>query len=326
MIKERNLDPSLKSIIQGVSLPGAAEKFYVTKDGANPKTYWQSRVEGDKNFNTPSSGAGTAITDALAAATTGQNDVIHLSPDSHTIGAKMTWDKSMTHLIGMYPSSMMNQRSRIGHNANFATMLDVTGQGNLFANLYFQYGRGNAANTNLLTVSGDRNTFYNCHFAGPLNATEGDQADLDLVALNCGEVYFNHCTFGIQTINWTNGDMIRMFGPADRSVRAIFEDCVFLMQADNAQVNFIETTAGQGAGFALFNRCQFLNVSGTALTYAIDGAGMGNFKIYADINTFFAGVTDIVAAANEANVLWGHGGYVSADKLNNMLATNPDVS
>jgi len=327
MIRLRNLDEQLKSIVLGGGVvPGTAELFHIGKEGGAAYEYWDQQASMNHVFADPSSGAGTAISDCLAQMTSGRNDIAFLSPDSHTLGTALDWNKNMTHLVGAYPTSMMNQRSRIGHNENFTPMLTVSGYGNMLANLYFMYGRGNAANKELLKVTGDRNSFYNCHFGGPMHTTEGDQSDFHLVNLSCGEVYFNHCVFGVNTVNWTDGSMLYFYGPADRSVRAIFEDCLFLMQADNAQVRFITTTSGQGAGFSLFKRCMFMNVSGTSLTYAIDGAGLGNFKIYADINTTFAGVTDIVAAANEANVMCGHGGYTAASKLANMMVTNPDVS
>lgn len=324
MIKERNLDPSLKSTIQGASLPGAAEKFYVCKEGGQPKTFWENKVPGDKIFNNPSSGAGTAITAALAAATSGRNDVIHLSPDSHSIGAALTWNKNMTHLVGMYPESRMNQRSRIGQSAALANMMTVSGYGNLFANLYFMYGTSSATNLNLLSVTGDRNSFHNCHFGGPMHVTPADQATFNLINLACGEVFFKNCVFGIETVLWTNGDMMRYYGASDRSLRAIFENCIFLMRADNNQVNFITTVAGMGNGFAIYKNCQFINW-GTGLTLAIDGAGVGTaFKQFFDINCSIVGATDVIAAANEATVYAGHGNFLSGADEDNILACSPD--
>lgn len=323
MIKERNLDPSLKSTIQGVSMPGAAEKFYVCKEGAQPYTYWRQRVKGDRIFADPSSGAGTAINDAIDAATSGQNDVIHVSPDSHSIGAAITLDKNMTHLIGMFPESRMNQRSRIGQTTALANMITVSGYGNMLANLYFMYGTNSATNLNLLTVSGDRNSFHNCHFGGPMHTTPADQAGFDLIKLDCGEVFFKNCTFGIETVAWTNGDMFRLYGAADRSLRAVFENCIFLMRSDNAQVNFFEGVAGMGNGFAIFRNCMMLNL-GTTLTLAVDATGFGTaFHMIQDLATTWYGATDIIAAASEAQLVMGHGNY-AADATVNGIATTFD--
>ena len=318
------LDPALVAKIQGSSMPGMAQKFYVCKDGAAPYNYWRGRVPGADIYNSPTSGAGTAITKALAAATSGRNDVINLSPDSHSIGAAIDWNKNMTHLIGMYPESMMNQRSRIGMTTTLANMLTVSGYGNLLANLYFMYGTDAATDLNLLSVTGDRNSFHNCHFGGPMHVTPADEATFNLVNLACGEVFFKNCTFGIETVLWTDGDMLRFYGASDRSLRAIFENCIFLMRADNNQVNFITTVAGMGNGFAIFKNCMFLNM-GTALTLGIDGTGVGTaFKTIMDINTTMVGVTDVIAAANEATVFMGHGNFLTGAAIDNGLAASPD--
>ena len=325
MIKERNLDPSLKSKIKTDFIPGAAEKFYIVKDGAQSKTYWDARVPGDRIYASPSSGASTALASALAAMTTGRNDVAYLSPDSHTLGAGLTWSKNMCHLIGAFGPAFQNQRPRIGHNANFASLLTVSGQGNTFANLYLQHGRGNATNLNALTVSGNRNSFINCHIAGPLHATEGATAGYDLIRLAAAETYFKDCFIGIDTTAASTISLVE-FGAQAEPPRAIFENCIFVMKADGAGAFFLKTLAGLGACAIIFKNCSFFNIGGTALTLGIDGTGLGNGKMFFDINCHFAGVTDIVAAAKESVVFCGHGGYVSADLLNNMIATNPDVS
>ena len=323
MIKEKNLDPSLVSKIQGASMHGAAKQFYVCKEGGQANTFWGQRNPGVL-YSNPSSGAGTAITKALAAATSGRNDVINLSPDSHNVGAAITWNKNMTHLIGMYPEARMNQRSRIGQTAALANMLTVSGYGNLLANLYFMYGTDDAANLNLLSVTGDRNSFHNCHFGGPMHDTPADEATFNLVNLACGEVFFKNCVFGIETVLWTDGDMLRFYGASDRSLRAIFENCIFLMRADNNQVNFITTVAGMGNGFAIFKNCMFIN-PGTALTLAIDGTGVGTaFKHIMDINTTIVGATDVIAAAQEATVYMGHGNFLTGAAIDNGLAASPD--
>lgn len=272
-----------------------------------------------------------AAAETAMASYTGKNDVVLVTPESHSLAAALTWDSNLTHLVGMYANARQNHRARIGHSANFSPLLTVSGYGNVFANLYFMHGRGNAANLQLLSVTGPRNSFYNCHFAGPLNATEGDQATYRILNLAHSESYFRDCTFGIDTTAWTNGDMV-VFGAQADPPRVVFENCLFLMAADNAQVNFLSVAAGCGSGLALFRKCQFINI-GTALTYAIDGAGLGNFKMAFDSDCYFAGCTDVVALAYEASVFLAPsntpinqvtGGASVA--LFNGLAAAPDVS
>lgn len=253
----------------------------------------------------------------------GRNEVILITPESHSRSAVLTFDENMVHVVGMYGKGMQNQRSRIGHSVTLEPFVNVSGQGSTFHNLYFQYGLGNSTDTTLMRVTGNRNSFSYCHFL-PTNATPLDESDYKLIDLRAAETYFDHCYFGGDTVAWTNGDMIS-FHNSSEPPRAVFEDCVFVMNADDAQVNFLSTVAGLGRCTIVFKRCLFLNL-GTTIDFAIDGAGLGNAKMIFDINCTFAGVTAIVAAAKESSVWWGHGGYVSADKLNNLIATNPDVS
>jgi hypothetical protein len=223
----------------------------------------------------------------------------------------------------------MNQRSRITQSAGIAELLTVSGYGNLFANLYFPYGTA-ATDIKLLNVTGERNSFINCHFL-PSLATALDDAGYILADIACNEGYFENCVFGGDTVAWTNGDCVRLYGAADRSCRVNFRNCIFLMNADNAQVNFLSTVAGMGAGVVTFENCKFINI-GTSLTYAIDGAGLGNGQLFFDNQCTFVGCTDIVAVGQEAYV-WFGGINMPINQVNtasvalfNGLACHPDVS
>jgi hypothetical protein len=300
-------------------IPGIADvHICADSDGGAPYTYWKDLCHGNQNnFHTD-------IETALGLMTTGRNDVLLLTPDNHTQGDSITWNKNMTHFVGMFPPAMMNQRSRIGHNANFNKLLDVTGYGNLFANLYFMYGRGNAANLNCLTVSGERNTFMNCHFLLG-NATEGDTATFKLIDIRCNEGYFYKCTFGNDTVAWGATDLMQLYGAADRSCRVVFEDCLFIMNQDaGADGNFISTVAGMGSGCAFFLNCQFVNI-GTTMTAAVDGTGLGNAKLFFDSRCCFANVTDITTSGPDASIYCGLN-YAGAAATANLIASFPDNS
>jgi len=328
-IKERNLHSSLKSIIKNVGIVGEAEKHYICKADGAPAAYWgDGRTQGDHFHNT--------ISAAYTSMVTGRNDVALLSPDSHSQATGLTWAKNMTHLIGAYGIGMQNMRPRIGHSDDFATLLTMSGYGNTLANLYFMHGRGNATNLNLLTDTGGRNSYINCHFGGPMHATEGGTAGYDLIRLGSNELYFKSCFFGIDTIEQTTVNHIEFQASTDPP-RSIFEDCVFVMNASGANNRFLKVAAGCGACAIIFKRCLFFNIGGTSLTYGIDGTGLGNAKMFFDMDCSFAGVDDIVAAGYEASVFCGAANAgtatlvdasatVGSVKLGNMLAVNPDVS
>ncbi len=297
-------------------IPGIADvHICADSDGGAPYEYWKDLCHGNQNnFHTD-------IETALSLTTTGRNDVVLLTPDSHTQADSITWSGNMTHLVGMFPPAMMNQRSRIGHSVTVDPLITVSGYGNLLANLYFMYGLANATDLTLAVISGERNSFMNCHFL-PSNATPLDESGFDLIEVNCNEGYFKNCFFGGDTVAWTDGDMIRLYGAADRSCRVVFDDCLFVMKADNAQVNFIETVAGMGSGVAIFRNCQFINI-GTTLTLAIDGTGLGNGKLYFDSRCAFAGVTDICTNTKDTNIYCGFDYGASADE-SNLIAGFPD--
>lgn len=321
-MSQRMLDLATAAL-SGVGIVGASEVRVLAAAAATgaPYSYWQGWA-GPGYFHTD-------LETAMGLCTGSQNEVVLVTPESHPQGDAVTWSKSITHLVGMYGPAFQNHRSRIGHSVTLSNLLTVSGSGCTFANLYFPYGIA-AADTNLLTVSGDRNSFVNCHFL-PSLAAALDDAAYSLVTITGSENYFKNCFFGGDTVAWTNGDMMT-FGTAGGVPRTVFENCIFLMNADNAQVNFLSTPAGLGRCMIVFKGCQFFNM-GTALTLGIDGTGLGNAKMAFDANCYFAGCTDVVGAAAEGSVWFAPantpinqvtGGASVA--LFNGLAATPDVS
>jgi len=320
MIKNRNIakDAGISpSKILGGGMVGAANIIYCAKSGGETNAYFESRVDTNSFKET--------ISAAHSAAVSGRNDVIVLSPDSHTQSSALTWSKNMTHLVGAYPQTLFNQRARIGHDADFATLLTVSGYGNLFANLYFMHGRGSATNVNLMTVSGNRNTFQNVHFGGPFNQTEGDAAAYDLIRITGAEEYFKDCVFGTDTIDQSVGSVIEL---ASTSTRVVFENCIFNMRADANAPFFIKILSGGGNRHYYFKNCQFLNWGASALTYGVDfGAALDGTtcKVFFDNQCNFIGVTDIVKATAESYVYLGLTAASTTDTAFG-LSTHPNVS
>jgi len=308
------------SALGKLGLVGIADVHLLTRSGAYaPYQYWEQWSHADKeSFHTD-------IETALGKMTTGRNDVLLISPDSHSQADSITWSKNMTHLVGMYPPSMISQRARIGHSANFDKLLDITGYGNLFANFELQYGRGNAANLTCCQITGNRNTFKHVHFGAPFNATEADQATFKIIGMaeTSGgdglEHYFDHCTIGADTVAWTNGDMIKISG----TPRMVFENCQLIMRADNAQVTFMDGTAGDGAGFVIFKNTDLMNF-GTALTTAFGSTGLAAATdIVLSGNSAILGATDVIAAAAEAQVWYPAKVGVTEDVYGGLMI-NPD--
>jgi hypothetical protein len=294
-------------------LPGVSDVYQVTttSTSAGPYTFWNKWFKPRGNMQ-------TTIAAAEALLTGGINEVILLSPESHSLASMLTWDKSNSALIGECPdATMMNQRARIGMSANFATMMTISGSGNLFKNLYFMHGRGSATNLNCITVTGDRNVFENVNFAGPQNATEGAAAGYDLIRLDgAEETVFKRCVFGTHNTSSTTYTGIEFQSDAGT---AIFEDCIFWCAGGAAgNGRFLKFDAGIGIGAAIFKNCVFINI-GTALTYGIDGTGLNNYKVVL-LNSDFTGCTDVVAADYESYVLSAGGSALrSSDAVNSLM-------
>jgi len=295
-------------------MPG--EIHYCGLQSGVPYGFWRD------NRRIPASRLHTTLSDAYKSAgvNNGNNNVVVLSPNTHTQTEALAFNKNMTHVVGAYPPAMMNQRTRINQSGTIASFVGVTGYGNMFKNLYFDYGTAVATDLNLLTDTGGRNSYINCHFLCE-NATPLDEAAFDLIRLGSNEIYFKSCFFGQDSVAWTNGNMVEFQASADPP-RSIFEDCIFLMNADNAQVTFLKAIAGLGRCAMIFRNCQFINL-GTTLTLAIDGAGLSNGRMFFDSRCFFYGATDVVAAAYETYVVCGASTYTAA-ATSNLLAGTVD--
>jgi len=274
----------------------------------------------------PASRLHTSIVDAYDAAgrQNGNNNVIVLTPDSHSQAAALTFNKNMTHLVGAYPAAMMNLRSRIGHSDDFDALLTLSGYGNLLQNLYFMHGRGSATNLHCMEITGDRNTLKNVHLGGPMNQTEADTAGYSVLELTgAKETYLKDCVLGIETMERGAANTILRLG-ADSS-RNIFENCLFLSMADANTPYFIEILVGLTYGWTLFKNCLFINHStswGSDLTVAVKQSST-NHRLIFDSKCAMFGVTDVVAEADEAE-MWIAAVPYAAAAVGNLLKVTPD--
>lgn len=297
-------------------VPG--EIHYVGLGSGVPYGFWRD------NRRIPASRLHTAIVNAYDAAgrQNGNNNVLVLSPDSHSQAAALTFNKNMTHLVGAYPASRMNLRSRIGHSDDFDALLTLSGYGNLLQNLYFMHGRGSATNLHCLEITGDRNTLKNVHLGGPMNATEAGTAGYSTLELTGGEeCYFKNCVFGTDTIARSAANCVLRIGA--NATRAVFEDCIFVSRASAGTPYFIEVLVGTTDFWTLFKNCQFIN-TGTALTVGIlNSSPAYAHKLLFDSKCGFFGVTDVIAEAGEGSVYFAGGNYV-ADATTLGLAVNPN--
>ena len=286
----------------------------LTNGTSNAHNYFRDRIN-EANLH-------TSISVAEAATVSARNDVILVTPDSHAWkgdtnsgGESLTWDKSSTHILGLSPTSLAGyNRARFSHSGyTMASFMTVSGADNCFKNLRFMHGSstGGASDLTCIIVSGDGNRFENVSFAGPNDATQAGTAGYLGVRVSGSHNYFKGCMFGsVNDIDRSAANAVLSFD-ATCGAWNIFENCVFRSRSGGGQATayFIndKNTATVVDYDAIFLNCQFLH-QGTALTVGIAKATNAQRKLYFDNRCTFAGITDIIADAQNADVIWGSGG------------------
>jgi hypothetical protein len=290
-------------------LPGVSDVYQVTSSGA-PYTFWNKWFKPRSNMFTTLAAAEAELTGSI-------NEVIQLSPENHALSAALTWDKSNTALIGQAPDEqIMNQRARVSMSADFTPMVTISGDGNLFKNLYFMHGRANAANLNCLTVSGDRNTFVNCHIAGPQDTAEATASGYDLIRLTTAEeTVFKNCFIGNMTIGSTTVNLVEK---QTGSGAVLFDKCIFFINSNGANNTIIKLDTGIQARPIIMRDCIGI-VAGTQVTYAITGDYLDANRRVHLFNSDFYNVADVCSANNESHVIsYGASAFRAADEVNSI--------
>ena len=234
--------------------------------------YYLDPTNGNDNNHGRSLGSAVkTLAAGYALLTDGHNDVLVLVGNGLTAGSAFissgfTWAKNAAHMIGCCAPGMISQRARIAPTAGvtpFANFFTVSGNGCLFSNIEFvtDFTVGTAAEI-CMTVTGGRNVFDRCHFAGMLGSTACSDTGsrILLVSGSTGENLFRKCTIGVDTVARTALNASVEF--ASYAVRNIFEDCIFPIYVSGsgtaALVIYAAATHTMDR-WNLFHRCKFLN-------------------------------------------------------------------
>lgn len=264
----------------------------------------------------------TSIFSAEDQIVTNRNDVILVTPESHpwrgdanATATALTWDKSCSHVIGMSSASKPGySRARFSHSGyTMANFMTVSGDENSFRKIRFMHGSstGGASDVTCITVSGAGNVFEQVAFAGPNNATQAASNNYKGINISGSHNYFKDCFFGsVNDVDRSGTGAILYFAAACGGWN-VFENCLFRSRSGGGQAGaFMITDAVTDTVVdytAIFLNCQFIH-SGTDLTLGISKAANASRKLYFDNRCTFVGVTDIVADARNAEVVWGAAG------------------
>ena len=253
-----------------------------------------------------------SVTAALAIAQASANARIQLMAESNTgshttdyYTASLAYNADGTHLIGVNSSPLYSQRSRIAAKSSLTTgfgpVVTMSANGCYWENIEVFYGLAAAtASCGAILVSGDRNRFKNCHFAGIGHAT-ADVATAYSLKLTGSENFFEDCVIGLDTIQRTAASAEILFGfntaTGYGAARNVFRNCRIVAYGTTNHF-FVSALAGTIDRDNTFENCTFINMptgiagNGTQMAQAFSmTTGSSPDGIILCRNCTFVGVT-----------------------------------
>lgn len=268
----------------------------------------------DRNSGRGQNKAKILISAAEAAAS--DNDVVYLKPGDHTLPAKLTWDLDDARLIGLSPIPHQPHLDLwMATGSGFNPMMEVTGRGNIFANMTLRHGAstGNAGDLTALTVNGRYNYFENIYTYSPMYSQQDVVNTLPStwtgylgVKVTEHGNYFRGCHFGGEGLA---RDQVN-FNVYVTGIGTVFEDCSFITMLGSNDPSFVYLdNLVRDLRYVHFKRCSFIAYSpqpGVAgpnytMTRAIRANANGNTVqvILDDCN--FVNVTKV---STDADAVW----------------------
>lgn len=278
--------PSVEYALVGVPRSKGSKIFvvdYVNGSDSNPGTKWDAPLKTVE--------AAYALTTAL------KNDVVLLvgNGTSNPATAAIVWANDYTHLIGLN-SGGPEPRSRIKCPAALATTPFVTwsADGCVVKNISFWHETSDAAGLVNVLVSGSRNTFEGCQFAGGVgaNAVTGARSlKIGSAGEGSGNT-FKSCIVGCDTISIPNGAAGVEF--VSGAMHTTFEDCTFAISTDGTTYAHVTAAAAAGVGrLNVFKRCMFVNEgSGVQASAFVIGAALPVSSYIFALDCWMYGATD----------------------------------
>lgn len=306
------------STILAANIPAlmpAGTVFYV--DGAN----------GDDNFDgTSPAKAVKTLTTGFGLLTANTNDtLVYIGNQTYPakLAATLDWNKDYTHLVGACSPVALGQRARIfGHADNALTpLIKISANGCSFRNIHVNYGVDHAESLAAVEVTGGRNYFENCHFAGIGHATQDVSTACSLLLNGCGENLFRHCSIGLDTQNTRGADSSEIYVIGSAS-KQFFEDCYIYAWISNNGHSLVRNgpIVQSMTGTWMFKNCLFHSIylnNGTAMAEA--------FKLVGAPGTCYI-ILDHCVGVHISAWSGGHGkvyiGNVNADATTDGLAQN----
>lgn len=264
--------------------------------------FWVDPVNGSDGATGGPQSPFATLTQALTAATAGNNDVIFLT-GSYKPTATVTWSKNNTHLVGLtagnYGTALITVASTAATSGAITPLVNVTATGCIFQNISALSGIAQAITQVCWAEAGGQNTYINCNFSQVGNATAAAQAGCRALTLASTNNTFLNCVIGGDAIirgTGTNFTMQLLAGAGS----SIFRGCIFPMYTSVAANVHVNTSATTLSGYFIFDGCTFINdvnnTSGTTTTVAMTAATASLSTIVLTPSTTVVGSTTVVAS------------------------------
>lgn len=196
--------------------------------------------------------------------------------DGWVAGMKFTCagDQTTTHVVASVTALTLTATTDLVASAGGITsitsyninLITISGNNNAFYNVGMYNGGTGALEIGGVLVTGLRNYFEKCHFAGMVGATP-DAAGYSLRLTAGEENFFESCTIGQDAIDRGNTAMAELY-LAGNVARNVFRNCVFLVYAGaGTAVAAIHSNATSGGRATMFDHCIF-NASSASITPA----------------------------------------------------------
>jgi hypothetical protein len=269
-------------------------------------------IGNDGNDGTSLEGPLATLAAAHTLATAGANDVVYMIASSDTaanttdyLSTTLLWSKDMVHLVGINSGQLYSPRSRVA-NLSTATAASVSplvtwsSDASLCEGVQFFFGLASASAIGNVLVSGSRNVFRRCHFAGIGDATMDVSTNYSLKVTG-SENLFEECVIGLDTIQRTAASAELLFDSG--ATRNVFRRCRIVTYG-TANHLFLKVPSNGIDRDNTFEDCTFINMptgisAGTTMTqgFSITGGGSPDGAIILK-NCMFTGVTNVETSAS----------------------------
>ena len=273
--------------------------------------YVKPSTGGNGNSGKKLDSAVATVAQAVSLATADKNDVIYLvSEDNSASGttdyqsATLTISKDGLNIVGVCSGGGIGNRARIAQLSTatgVAPLITWSASNSSMHNVHVFHGVNDATSKGCVNVTGERNYFYRCHFAGIGHATM-DTANNYSLQVSGDENVFEECVIGLDTVaRGTAANSEILF--SGQATRNIFRRCIIPTFAEADTHQFLVAGASSLDRWALFEDCIFINAvksTATTMTEAFDiHASAGGLILLK--NCTVVGATDWEANVESAN-------------------------